>query len=88
VHISYRSPPGYNWPIHIQEKSPARGLHTVSGSNGSGAGSDQLAQVGELVQSPFHLGLVLGKVPVRISRNKSHKYRVFGPIIVPPIPSK
>lgn len=24
---------------------------------------------------PFHLGLALGKVPVRTSRNKSHKYK-------------
>jgi len=37
---------------------------------------------------PFHLALVLGKVPVRILRNKSHKYRVSGSIIVPPTPSK
>jgi len=36
----------------------------------------------------FHLGLALGKVPVRISRNKSHKYRGFRPIIAPPTPSK
>jgi len=37
---------------------------------------------------PSHLGLVVGPVPVRISRYKSHIYRLFGPIIVPSIPSK
>jgi len=35
----------------------------------------------------FHLGLVLGTVPVQISRNKSHNYRAFGPILAPPTPS-
>lgn len=29
----------------------------------------------------------LDKVPVRISRNKGQKYRGFGPMLVPPIPS-
>jgi len=35
-----------------------------------------------------HVGSVLGKMPVQFSRNKSHKYRGFGPILVPPTPSK
>jgi len=29
----------------------------------------------------FHLGLDLGIVPVQNSRNKSHNYRAFGPIL-------
>jgi len=36
----------------------------------------------------FHLGLDLGIVPVQISRDKSHNYRAFGPILALPTPSK
>jgi len=32
-----------------------------------------------------HVGSVLGKLPVQISRNKSHKYRECGPVLIPPI---
>ena len=41
----------------------------------------------QLSTETYHVGSDLGKVPIQVSRNKSHNYMVFGPIFLPPIPS-
>jgi len=42
-------------------------------------GRDEESHVGSRSTESSHVGLVLGKVPVQFSRDKSHKYRGFGP---------
>jgi len=41
----------------------------------------------DLLTECSHVGTVLGKVPVQMSGNTSHKYRESGPILVLPTPS-
>jgi len=84
VHVIENMPTtGWRWTFEVAvafHSSPRRTIYFLTGTI-------NVSVMGKTVSTePFHLGLVLGEVPVRISRNKSYKYRVFRPMIVPSTP--